>query len=101
MSKAEAFQEKVAKNPDNMMFRFSLGQALYEDGKLIEAIPHLTLCAESRSDWMLPRILLGKAFVTTGELSLARPHLEEALQLAIDQHHKDPEAELRSIIDDL
>ena len=63
MSKIEIFTEKLRKNPNNVLFRFSLGQALYESGRTSEAIEHLERCAESRGDWMLPRILLGKALI--------------------------------------
>ncbi|MEM1222354.1 MAG: molecular chaperone DnaJ [Verrucomicrobiota bacterium] len=101
MKKSEIFLPKVEAKPENMLFRFSLGQALYEEGAIKDAIPHLKLCAESRDDWMLPRILLGKALLQNGETESAKPILENALELAIDQHHDDPAAELRSILEDL
>lgn len=100
MSKIDIFTQKVAASPDNMLFRFSLGQALYESGQTSEAIEHLKRCAESRADWMLPRILLGKALIAEGDSETARPILEEALTLAIDQHHDDPAAELRDLLAD-
>jgi len=101
MKKSEIFQPKVEAKPDNMLFRFSLGQALYEEGETAAAIPHLQRCAESRDDWMLPRILLGKAMIQTGQATEARPILEQALKLAIEQHHDDPAAELTEILEDL
>ena len=67
MKKSEIFLPKVAAKPDNMLFRFSLGQALYDEGTTEAAIPHLQSCTDSRDDWMLPRILLGKS------LTPARP----------------------------
>lgn len=100
MKKSEIFLPKVESNPDNLLFRFSLGQALYDEGQTAAAIPHLLRCAESRADWMLPRILLGKAFLQTGQNAAAKPVLEDALALAIEQHHDDPAAELRSILED-
>ena len=95
------FLPKVREQPDNMLFRFSLGQALYDEGKTAEAIPHLHMCADSRDDWMLPRILLGKAMLANGREDDAKPILKIALRLAIDQHHDDPAAELRSMLADL
>lgn len=100
MKKSELFLPKVASNPDNLLFRFSLGQALYEEGQTAEAIPHLRRCADSRADWMLPRILLGKAYLQTGQTAEAKPILETALALAIEQNHDDPATELRSILAD-
>ena len=100
MKKSEIYLPKVDSNPDNMLFRFSLGQALYDEGQTAEAIPHLHKCAASRDDWMLPRILLGKAYLQTGQTAEARPILETALALAIEQNHDDPADELRSILAD-
>ena len=100
MKKSENFRSKVETKPDNMLFRFSLGQALYDEGATIESIPHLTRCAESRDDWMLPRILLGKALLANKQEAEAKPVLQKALELAIDQHHDDPAEELRQILAD-
>ena len=50
---------------------------------------------------MMPRILLGKAYIQVGNLSAAKTWLEEALQLAINQKHEDPEAEIRELLADL
>ena len=100
MKKSEIFSQKVAVKPDNILFCFSLGQALYDEGETTAAIPHLKKCAESRADWMLPRILLGKAMLARGQDSKAKPILETALRLAIEQDHDDPAKELRSILAD-
>ena len=100
MKKSEIFLPKVEAKPDNMLFRFSLAQALYDEGAIAESIPHLQLCADSRDDWMLPRILWGKAMVQAGQAEQAKPILECALKLAIEQHHDDPAAELRSMLAD-
>jgi Flp pilus assembly protein TadD len=101
MKKSEIFLPKVEAKPDNMLFRFSLGQALYEEGATAAAIPHLQRCADSRDDWMLPRILLGKSLLQIGRDAEARPILKTALELAVAQHHDDPAAELRTMLADL
>ena len=100
MKKSEIFLPKVAAKPENILFRFSLGQALYDEGETTSAIPHLKKCADSRKDWMLPRILLGKAMLADGQDNNAKPILEAALQLATKQQHDDPAKELRSILAD-
>ena len=101
MKKSETYLPKVEAQPDNMLFRFSLGQALYEEGSIAESVPHLRECVDSRADWMLPRILLGKALLQNGESGQAKPILENALQLAIEQNHEGPEGELKAILNDL
>ncbi|MFP4069667.1 MAG: molecular chaperone DnaJ [Verrucomicrobiota bacterium] len=101
MKKSEIFQPKVEAKPDNLLFRFSLGQALYEEGDSQAAIPHLRRCADSRDDWMLPRILLGKALLQHDRTDEAKPILEQALALAVEQHHDDPADELRQVLSEL
>lgn len=91
----------MAKQPDNELFRFSLAQALLAENHAADAIEHLILCASKRADWMMPRILLGKALVGLNRRAEARPWLEEALRLAVDQNHEDPERELRALLNDL
>lgn len=99
--RSQAFQKMVTKAPDNTLFRFSLGQALFDEEAFAECVEHLEFCCTQKSDWMVPRILLGKAQVTLGHPKKAQPVLEEALQLAVDQHHEGPEAELRALLADL
>lgn len=98
---SEIFAAKVNSDPNNSLFRFSYGQALLNEGRAGDAIEHLEFCAKSRHDWMLARILLGKALIAIGETEAAKPILQEALQLAITQHHEDPEHEVRALLADL
>lgn len=97
----EILRERLAKDPHNTLFRFSLGQALYQQGQWQDAIEHLKFCCESRDDWMLPRIMLGKALMETGERETAVPLLQDGLRLAIDQHHDDPAEEARTLLAEL
>lgn len=83
------------------MFRFSLAQALVAEGRGEEAVPHFEFCVAGKADWMMARILLGKLLLQLGRRAEAKPLLAEALRLAIDQHHEDPEHELRALLADL
>ncbi len=98
MDRIAHFTALVARHPDNALFRFSLAQALDAAERRAEAVEHYRLCCASRADWMMPRILLGKLLLRSGDRAAARPVLEEALQLAVDQHHEEPEAELRALL---
>lgn len=100
-SRLEQFQALVARQPENEMFRFSLAQALAADNRGEEAVEHYAYCVAKKSDWMMARILLGKLLLQLGRRSEAKPLLEHALRLAIDQHHEDPEKELRGLLADL
>lgn len=101
MSRTQQFAALVAKQPENELFRFSLAQALLAENRPAEAADHLAFCAARKADWMMPRILLGKALLGLNRRAEAKPWLEEALQLAVDQNHEDPERELRGLLADL
>lgn len=97
----EQFQALVERQPANEMFRFSLAQALVAEGRGVEAVPHFEACVAKKADWMMARILLGKLLLQLGRKADARPLLEDALRLAVEQHHEDPERELRTILGEL
>jgi predicted Zn-dependent protease len=98
MDRIAHFNSLVAQQPANPLFRFSLAQALDGAGRHSEAAEHYRVCCASRADWMMPRILLGKLLLRGGDRVAARPILEEALGLAIEQNHEDPEVELRALL---
>ena len=100
-SRVEQFAAAVARQPNNELFRFSLAQALVADGRSADAVPHFEFCATAKPDWMMPRILLGKTLLQLHQPAAARPVLEDALRLAVAQHHEDPERELRALLADL
>jgi predicted Zn-dependent protease len=100
-SRSEQFQALVRQQPDNELFRFSLAQALVAENRGAEAVEHFEYCVAKKADWMMPRILLGKLLCQLNRRAEARLLLEEALRLAVDQYHEDPERELRALLADL
>ncbi len=100
-TRVENFAALVHRQPDNELFRFSLAQGLAADGRGAEAIPHYEFCIAKKTDWMMPRILLGKLLLQLHRAAEAKPHLADALRLALDQHHEDPERELRALLSEL
>jgi predicted Zn-dependent protease len=100
-SRVDNFAAMVARQPDNELFRFSLAQALAAEGRTADAVPHYEICLAKKADWMMPRILLGKILLQLDRRAEAKPLLAAALQLAVDQHHEDPERELRALLADL
>ena len=100
-SRVEQFQARVAQQPQNALFRFSLAQALLAESRGAEAIPHLELCVAGDANWMMPRILLGKLLLQLGRPDEAKPILTEALQLARVQSHDDPERELVALLSEI
>jgi Flp pilus assembly protein TadD len=98
MARSKLFRAHVAADPANPLFRFSLGQALLQEGQPAAAVEHLRLAAEAKADWMMPRILLGKALAAVGDAAGARLAWAQALALAVAQGHEEPEAELRALL---
>lgn len=97
-SRSEQFDALVRGQPGNTLFRFSLAQALVQEGRPLAAIPHFEVCVASRADWMMPRILLGKILLQAGRTAEAKPLLTDALRLAVEQHHEEPEQEVRALL---
>lgn len=95
------FATLVARQPDNELFRFSLAQALVTENRGAEAVPHFEFCVQKKAEWMMPRILLGKLQLQLGRRPEARPLLEDALRLAVEQQHEEPERELRALLAEL
>ncbi|WP_414664370.1 molecular chaperone DnaJ [Horticoccus sp. 23ND18S-11] len=100
-SRVEQFQTLVARQPANELFRFSLAQALVSESRGEEAVPQFAFCIAKKPDWMMAHILLGKLQLQLGRRAEARREFEAALRLAVDQHHEDPERELRALLADL
>jgi len=98
---SERFAALIQLNPENEMFRFSYGEALFEEEKYKESLEHLQICIDRKPNWMIPHILLGKAYVALKKKEEAIPLLEKALILAKEQHHEDPETEVSTLLGDL
>jgi len=96
--RSSLFRKKLEENPHNPLFRFSLAQALFEEGSLTESINELQSCLKERPDWMIASLLLGKAKIKAGELEEARTILETTLKIAQEQNHEDPEEEARALL---
>lgn len=101
LNRLEQFQSLVAQQPENELFRFSLAQALQAAGQAEEAREQFAFCIGRKPDWMVAHILLGKLLLEMERPEDARPILERALELALEQHHEDPERELRALLSDL
>jgi Flp pilus assembly protein TadD len=88
----------VAQHPENELARFSLGKALYDRSRWQEAREHLQAALSKRKDWMVVQILLGKIELQLGNPDGARAAFLAARQLALDQNHEGPLAELDELL---
>jgi len=94
-------REMVRQYPENELARFSLGRALFDAGDWAGAREHLEVALRRKPDWMEVQILLGKCDLAQGGRDSARAAFERALQLAREQHHEGPEAELMELLSGL
>jgi predicted Zn-dependent protease len=102
MSEAIARYEKMVEQfPQNELARFSLGKALFDAGQFARAREHLEMALARKPDWMVVQILIGKCDLSLGNRDGAKSAFERALQLAIDQHHEGPQAEMEQALRDL
>jgi predicted Zn-dependent protease len=92
------FEAKVAEKPENELFRFSLGKALLDAGRWEEAEAQLEQAINRRSDWMVVAMLLARCAEHRKDFIAARRRWEQALGLAVTQHHEDPEREIRTAL---
>ena len=91
-------QELWRKFPDNDLSRYNLAQAYFDAGDHANAAEHLRALCAKKHDWMVVHILLGKCLLATNESAHAKPVLQQALQLAIAQHHEGPREELEELL---
>lgn len=95
------FEKLLEQFPDNEMARFSLGKALFDAGEFPRAKEHLAIALAKNPDWMVVQILIGKCDLSLGDPVAAKKAFQRALQLAIDQHHEGPQAEMEQMLREL
>ncbi|MBI2947692.1 MAG: tetratricopeptide repeat protein [Verrucomicrobia bacterium] len=87
--------------PDNELARFSLGKAYFDTQQYAAAREHFALALARKPDWMVVQILIGKCELALGNREVARAALERARQLAIEQQHDGPLAEVEQLLGEL
>lgn len=88
----------VEQYPNNELARFSLGKALFDAGQIQLAKEQFELALARKPDWMVVRILIGKCELAVGNTAAAKAAFQHALELAIEQHHEGPQAEMEELL---
>ena len=96
--RSSLFRTKLEANPSNDLFRFSLAQALGDEGDCLECSEQLQLCLEKRPDWMIASLLLAKVKMKTGKMKDAEKILKGTVQIAREQNHEGPEEEALALL---
>jgi uncharacterized protein HemY len=94
-------QKMVDQFPQNELARFSLGKALYDAQQFTAAKEHFTVALAKKPDWMVVQILIGKCDLALGDKPAAKQAFQNALQLAIAQHHEGPQMEMEQALAEL
>ncbi|MSU33940.1 MAG: tetratricopeptide repeat protein [Pedosphaera sp.] len=101
MDPLERQRHLVAQHPQNELARFSLGKALFDRGDYGDAQIHLGEALQKKPEWMVVQILLGKCALNLGHREAARAAFTRARELAIVQHHQDPQLEMEQLLSEL
>ena len=92
------FRQKLSTSPENLLFKYSLAQALFEENDFPEAIELFEECIAKRADWMLVSLYLGKAYLETGNYGYALNYLNLTIELGQKQNHDDPVEEAKQLL---
>lgn len=102
MSEAIARYTKLLEQyPENELARFSLGKAYFDSQQFAPAKEHFALALARKPDWMAVQILIGKCELALQNCAAAKAAFERARQLAIDQQHDGPLAEVEQLLAEL
>jgi len=94
-------RQMVSQFPENELARFSLGKALYDRADFSGALTELTTALARKPDWMVVQILIGKCEQALGRRDAAKAAFQRARQLAIEQNHEGPLAEMDQLLSEL
>src|SRR5687767_6565679 len=95
------YEKMVEQFPENELARFSLGKAMFDAGKLSHAKEHFEVALSRKPDWMVVQILIGKCELALGNKESAKTAFQNALKLAIEQHHEGPQMEMKQALEEL
>lgn len=85
-------------HPNNELARFSLGKAYLDSGQFAQAKEQFEIALSRKRDWMVVQILIGKCDLALGARDSAKAAFERARQLAIEQEHDGPLAEVEQLL---
>lgn len=97
----ERHKKLLEQFPGNELARFSLGKAYFDLGEFLKAKEHLEIALSKKPEWMVVQILIGKCELALGDKQKAKGSFERARQLAIDQNHEGPLAEMEQVLSEM
>ena len=102
MNDAIARHKKLLEQyPENELGTIQPRQSAFDDGQIREAKEQFELAIAKKPDWMVVQILIGKCELALGNKDAAKSLFERAKQLAIEQNHEGPLAEMEQMLAEL
>ena len=95
------YTKLVLQHPQNELARFSLGKAHFDAGRFAEAKEQFQIALAKKPDWMAVQILVGKCEHSLGNREAARAAFVRASDLAREQNHAGPLAEMEELLAEL
>lgn len=95
----ERYRKLLEQYPNNELARFSLGKAYFDLEQFADAKREFQLALAKKPDWMVVQILIGKCDLSLGDKPAAKTAFERARQLATEQNHEGPLAEMNEILE--
>lgn len=95
------FRAMLQEDPDNELAWFSLAQALFEQRRHAEADIAFAKAFALQPDLMMAVFRRAQCLVALGQHAQARPLAQEALRLAIAQHHVGPRGDAEELIEEI
>ncbi|MBA4147446.1 MAG: molecular chaperone DnaJ [Verrucomicrobia bacterium] len=97
----ERHKKLLEQYPGNELARFSLGKAYFDLGEFLNAKEQFEIALAKKPEWMVVQILIGKCDLSLGDQTKAKAAFERAKQLAIEQNHEGPLAEMEQMLAEL
>lgn len=94
-------RKMVEQFPDHELPRFSLGKTLFEAEQYAEAKEQFAAALKLKPEWMAVQILFARCEINLGNTDDARAALLRARELAMQQNHAGPKAEVEQLLEDL
>jgi Tfp pilus assembly protein PilF len=92
------YQKMLEQDPGNELALFSLGKVLFDQGDYVGAKEYMARALGSRPDWMAAQILRARCEVYLENKPAARAELNRALELARQQGHVGPLAQVEELL---
>ena len=95
------FVAMVQDDPDNELAQFSLGQALMEAGRPVDAEPCFAAAYGIQPDLMMAYQRRAECLMRLQRYEEAREMAQKTRELAIAQHHAGPRADAEELLEEI